>query len=350
MQNRRLNTVLTSALLAVLASSAARAAPIQLVPGTVNMFRDTRAASNVGLTPGDRLQYGADVVGGSDGTSLGASYAPSAFVQSQVQCSPLAVSPNFCSNANTFNASRLAQPWTLRFERTGETPLTVSGPSLAGTEQAVPFPVNVTITGAGLTPTISWTVPQNQTFTADAVRVNIFDRNQPRSNGVADIIHSFAVAGNLGSYAIPTNLSSGQKLALGGDYSFNVQLIDTRGDPTRFVASNNNAEILRRSSSFFNFTPLSNNGPPTAFLPTVVNGVYNFAIENVGPNSVTFIDPLVAIGYDYAIGAGNPNFASVVPPTGIGNNLFDLFLWNGTEFVDSNIDLVGKRGGQVFNI
>ena len=120
-----------------------------------------------------------------------------------------------------------------------------------------------------------------------------------------------------------------------------MQLIDTRGDPAAFLATGNNAHILRRSSSFFNFTPLEGSGPPNVFLPTVVNGVYNFAITNVGPTSVTFIDPFLAIGYDYAIGAGNPAFASVLPPTGIGDNMFDLFLWNGVAFLDSGIDLVG---------
>ena len=84
---------------------------------------------------------------------------------------------------------------------------------------------------------------------------------------------------------------------------------------------------LPRSSAF---TPLSS-GPPNVALPTVVNGVYNFAITNVGPNSVTFIDPFVAVGYDYATGIGDPNFASVLLPSGIGDNLFDLLLWNGSS-------------------
>jgi hypothetical protein len=154
------------------------------------------------------------------------------------------------------------------------------------------------------------------------------------------------VSGNAGSYAIPAALSGGGALVNGGNYVFNVQLIDTRGDPALFVESNQNAEVLRRSSSFFNFTPLSSGGPPQAFLPTVVNGVYNFAVENVGPNSVTFIDPFVTTGYNYATGAGDPNFASVLLPTGIGDNMFDLFRWNGSDYVDSGIDLTG--GAQYF--
>lgn len=320
------------------------AAPIDLIPGTVNMFRDTRGANNVGIGQGDILQYGANIVGGSAGTTLGARYAPTGFTDPQSPCNPLAVNPNFCSNGTAYVVNRAQEPWTLRFERPNETPVVVGGPSLSGTETAVPFPVNVTISGSGLSPTISWTVPGG--FGADAVRINIFDRNAILSTGQADIIHSIQVNPNAGSYLIPALLTSGQQLQLSGNYVFNVQLIDTRGDPAAFLATGNNAHILRRSSSFFSFTPLPGGGPPNVFLPTVVNGVYNFAITNVGPNSVTFIDPFVAVGYDYAIGAGNPNFASVLLPTGIGDSLFDLFLWNGTTFADSGIDLMG--GAQYF--
>lgn len=327
-----------------LACTTASASPIQLVAGTINMFRDTRGANNAGIGAGDLVQYGADVGGGSVGTALSATYPPTGFIDPPAACQPLAVSPNFCGQGFTYNLNRTAQPWNLRFDRAAETPLVVAAPSLAGTEAAVPFPVNVTITGAGLTPTISWTVPGG--FVPDAVRINIFDRGAMLANGQADVIHSIVVGGAGSSYAIPATLNSGQHLQLGGDYVFNVQLVDTRADPTNFVSTGNNAHILRRSSSFFNFTPLGGSGPPQAHLPTVVNGVYNFSITNVGPNSVTFIDPIVAIGYDYAIGTGNPNFASVLPPTGIGDNLFDLFLWSGTEFVDSGIDLTG--GSQFF--
>ena len=71
------------------------------------------------------------------------------------------------------------------------------------------------------------------------------------ANGQADVIHLVQVDPNAGSYAIPAVLTSGQALKLGGDYVFNVQLIDTRGDPADFIATGNQAEILRRSSSFF---------------------------------------------------------------------------------------------------
>jgi len=311
-------------LLAALGTAAQ--AQISLVPGTVNMFRDTRGANDVGIGQGDRFQFGADVVGGSLGLTVGGNYLPSGFATSPIACSPLTVNANFCAGSSPFNASRLG-PWTMTF-REGAQSLTVAAPSLAGAETAVPFPVSVTLNGAGTSPTISWNVPGG--FAPDGFRVNIFDRNEIRVGGQADVIHSVAIAPNATSYTIPASV-----LALGGNYAINLQLIETRG---HVAFTNNNAQILRRSSSFFAFTPLSGANPPAVALPTIVDGVYNFNIGEVGPDAVTFIDPLVAIGYDYAIGAGDPNFASVLLPD-VGDGEFTLdYVFNGQSVHTSLAD------------
>lgn len=333
-----------AALALATAATLAQAAAIQLVPDTVNMFRDNRGANNVGIGQGDLFQYGADIVGGASGVQLRALASSINVADTFGNCTGLAVNRNFCSNSLRYTAARAQAPWVLEFAKAGEQPLQVAGPSLAGTEQAVPFPVNVSISGSGVRPTISWTIPDG--FVPDAVRINIFDRSVLRNGTMADVVHSFAVATALGSYTLPERLNSGQTLQFGGDYVINIQMIDTRGDPAEFLRTNLNAQVLRRSSSFFSFTPLDNNAPPNVALPTVVNGVYNFAITQVGPGAVTFIDPFVAVGYDYQTGAGDPNFASVLLPTGIGDNLFDLWLWDGTQFIDSGTDLTG--GSQFF--
>ena len=102
---------------ALLLPAAAAAQPISLVAGTVNMFRDSRGANDVGATAGERFQFGADVVGGSAGVTLGATYAlPPTATVTQFDCGALTVNPNFCSRTTAFNAGRL-QPWTLRFVR-----------------------------------------------------------------------------------------------------------------------------------------------------------------------------------------------------------------------------------------
>jgi hypothetical protein len=320
---------------------------IQLVPGSVNMFRDIRGANDVGVAQGDRFQFGADVVGGSVTTTLGAIYAPDGFVVSQSACGPLTVDPNFCARTTatanvlgtTGNPTTRLQPWTLTFQN-GPDALQVQGPSLAGTDAVVPFPVNVTISNSGLTPTIAWTIPNG--FVPDGFRVQIFDRDTFRpGTTAADIIQSQNLPPSATSFTIPANV-----LQPGGHYDINFQVIETRlndatPDPTDHLPFTGNPSILVRSNSFFDFSPLSGVGPADVHLPTIVNGVYNFSITDVGPSSVTFIDPLLAIGYDYATGASDPNFASVLLPTGIGDNLFDLFLWNGTSFFDSGINLVG---------
>jgi PEP-CTERM motif len=286
----------------------------------INMFHDLRGPNDVGVTAGNRIQYGANIVGGSAGATLSAVYPPSGFSDAASPCGPLTTNANFCSNSVAFNANRLASPWNLTFTK-GADSLTVAGPSMAGTAVTVPHPTSVTISGGGATPTISWTLPPG--YTPDGLRVNIYDRDpaKVRANGNADIIHSVAVAPGATSYTLPAVLSAGGSLRLGASYAINFQVVETRGD---VAFTNNNAQILSRSSSFFAFSPLAGGGPPNVHLPQINNGAFEFSIDSVGPNEVTFIDPDIAIGYSYATGAGDPNFASVILPS-IGDDMFDLF-------------------------
>ncbi len=69
-------------------------------------------------------------------------------------------------------------------------------------------------------------------------------------------------------------------------------------------------------------------------MPIVTPGptpVYTFNVAIVEGQTI-FIDPMVAIGYDYAIGIDDPRFASVTLPTGIGDNKFDLYLYDGMNY------------------
>lgn len=315
-----LRTAVASA--ALLASLGAQAALVDVFDATINMFRDTRGANDIGIGQGDRIQFGANVVGGSLGTSLGATYGPTGFEVTQFPCSPLQIDSRFCARTTPFNGSRL-DPWTLRFTRAGDQTLEVLGPSLQGAEQPVPFPVSVTLAGSGLTPTVSWTVPNG--FVPDAFRINVHDKGLIAADGRPDQVHSVNLVPTATSYTMPAVFSGGRALAAGGNYTITLQLIETRGH----VPLQGNQDILRRSSSFFSFSPLTGDNPPDVALPTVVDGVYNFNVAQVGPGSVTFIDPVVAIGYDYAIGAGDPNFASVLLPD-VGDGQFTLEYTDGT--------------------
>jgi len=314
-----------------------------IIVNGLNMFRDIRGDNNVGIGSGDRIQYGGNVQGGSAGTFLSATYPLTGFTDAAQPCGPITVNLNLCSNSIAFNANRIAAPWNFTFTKVGETPLTVTGPDLTGINFAVPHPTNVTISGSGASPTISWTLPVG--YTPDGLRVQVLDRSTITLSGSADVIHTAAVSLGATSYILPSVLSAGGALTLGGNYAINFQVVETRNN---VVFTNNNAQIISRSNSWFNFTPLANGAPPNVHLPQVSGGVFHFNVSNVGPNSVTFIDPIVAVGYDYQIGAGDPNFASVLLPTGIGDNLFDLFLFDLglNDYVDSGIDLVG--GSQFF--
>lgn len=92
-------------------------------------------------------------------------------------------------------------------------------------------------------------------------------------------------------------------------------------------------ELKGRSRTFFEFKPLASGaGDVTVFLPSVgVDGKFKFDVEVVSGEKIA-LDPVVAIGYEYQIGSGDPLFQSVELPN-IGDGLFDLYLFNGTDWV-----------------
>ena len=323
------NVVLHSMALGLLLGAGGVGATIVLNSGTINMFRDIRGVNDVGVGGvggGDVWQFGANISGGSGGTFITATSPNGGFTTSGSPCSPLTVSPSFCAGATTYNTNRIGQ-WTLNFSRPGETPLHVAAPTTATTTSKVPFPTNVTISGSGSTPVISWQLPNG--YSPDGFRVQIFDKAKVLQNGVSDIIYSTTVASNATSFNFagkPVNLQVGHQ------YSINFQVIDTR-DGLPFAG--NNAQINVRSNSFFSFTPAppGTGGPPQVYIPQVapdtnpndnLGPTFIFNVTQVGPSSITFIDPVVATGYNYAIAPGDPNFASVLLPS-VGDNLFDLF-------------------------
>lgn len=78
-----------------------------------------------------------------------------------------------------------------------------------------------------------------------------------------------------------------------------------------------------------------------ASLPIGTTSAGAFVFDTaVIPNVPIFIDPAVATGYDYAIGAGDPLFASVTLPIGIGDNFFTIAV-GGQSFT--------VAGGSVFD-
>ena len=62
---------------------------------------------------------------------------------------------------------------------------------------------------------------------------------------------------------------------------------------------------------------------------------FNLSVNGTG---VTWYDPIYAVGYDYEVISG-PQFSSVIVPPGYGDDKFDIYLWDGTEFVLAASDL-----------
>lgn len=58
--------------------------------------------------------------------------------------------------------------------------------------------------------------------------------------------------------------------------------------------------------------------------------VFDFTFEVTEPSIPFFIDPVVAIGYDYVVNSG-PNVASVILPD-IGDGVFELYAWDGAGY------------------
>ena len=319
----------------ILASMPGRAAVVatgpSIVSGSLNIFRDYRAANDIGVTQGDVFQYGGDVVGGSAGDSLFATFTPAAgnagtagFSTVAGPCGPLAGDANFCAKSATFSTGRTNGTWTATFQNaSGST--TVPLPITTGIPAApVPFPTSVTISPGttGTTPTVSWLLPPGTA--PNAFRVSIYDKSQiiPGTTQ-ADVIYSANVNPGATSFTIPAILGNAQSLHPGGSYAIGFQVIQSR-DGQPLPATNSNADILTRSNSFFDFSPPGAGSPPVIALPTInANGVYQFQIGSVGPSSTTFIDPAIAVGYHYATAAGDPNFASVLLPV-LGNNTYTL--------------------------
>jgi hypothetical protein len=300
----------------------------------LNNFRDTRSLNDIGAQQGDVLQFGAEVFpnGFTSTTRIsavqGGVHVPPT---GSVQCGGFTVNPNFCANSVTFN-SALNGPWNLTFtngsdQATAQTP----APTTADLTAPAPFPVSVTISGSGSSPTLSWTVPAG--FTPSAVRVQVFDKTATNAQGVDNIVFSSTFAANVTTFTVPPSAN----LLANHPYVLNVQLIETR-DGTASTG-NPNANISRRSFSTFDFTPLAPGTPPQILLPTVGPGVgaaYQFNAVGVKAGQTIFVDPFVAIGYKYALGTGNPNFASVLLPA-VQNTNFTLRFPSGQSLVQQQL-------------
>jgi len=237
-----------------------------------------------------------------------------------------------------YDASRTGS-WGLFFLNGGDLSGPFQTPSIDGVAE-MPFATDVSVSGTGTSPTIEWTIPEDviagRGLNVDYVNIAVRDLLADRMGGPTApvIFNGGALDPSTTSFTIPEGV-----LDPDGYYSIQLSLNDTRDGTGRL------SQIQSSSTGLFNFKPSVTDmtGGAEVIIPIVDPGSGNpyFQFETqVTAGDIVFIDPLIAIGYDYVIGAGDPFFNSVVLPE-VGDNLFELWLWDGIEYVLTDILTAG---------
>ncbi|WP_077035257.1 PEP-CTERM sorting domain-containing protein [Pelomonas sp. KK5] len=318
-------------------------------PSATQLFatRQQNSANSNNFATGDILYWGANSVTPDtsyaftrqcpSGASCTSPSDPD-YIRQAIYDRPFTTSPTQYFASRPYSAS-LTGAWTLvlssdpSFPGTSTGLTTVVNTPAVGDVALMPYVHSMSITGAGLTPTISWTLPATTPVAVDQVRIRIYDNTNritttsrtpsfPNQFTQADSIFASPVlAPDASGYALPAGL-----LAYNTDYSIAVSLEHKRAD----------GSVDSRSLSYFDFTPVDLPGAPNVALPTfapvpttsgaTAGPLYGFQVADVGPDHVSFIDPLVASGFSYVKGAGDPNFKSVTIATNAGDGLYDVYV------------------------
>lgn len=326
----------------------AQAAPVTITKPFINF--ENGAINSLGFTIGQTMRFGAESVTpngavGTAGVATTSNLSDGSLVSRQINFQPSPLDPNFFNRKVPINPALLG-PWTLTF---------TNGPDSAYTQvqmlsgaQVAPFVNSITLSGTSANPTFSWTPPP--ATTVNGYRINIYDKslvnfdpaNGPFNSGqVASInllpnVTSHTV--NTGDFTVP-----GYGFTTNKNYSIEIGLIQTRDGSSTNLGNGNLQSISR---VYADFTPNNGGGPPVNLPVVLVNGAFQFNMA-VQIGQTYFIDPAVATGYDYATGLGDPNFQSVLLPTGIGDGLYDIY---GFDTLNNQLLLAHDwLGGDVFN-
>jgi PEP-CTERM motif len=318
------------------------AAPITVGPPWLEL---TLANENdIGFATDERISYGDTQVvpnGSRQGGTTGSAQTTD-LVTGAVRTFPLpwagttSVNNSFGDTISYSAHPNLIGPWTLTFTNAvgpAPSPNTVSVTTLPLVGVTVPpFAQNVTVSGLSANPTFSWSYKSGSGV--DGVQVNIYDDTMANlaGNGV-DQVYSVLISGVPGpsnsSFTVPTALAGG--LTLQKSHKYTIGIFGTILRNPALPPTNENTAA--KSEAFFDFTPLPA-GSPLANLPAVTPaGVYQYSMSVVA-GTTYFVDPTVAVGYSFAIGAGDPNFASVLLPA-VQANPFNLsFVYDGVGYND----------------
>lgn len=215
------------------------------------------------------------------------------------------------------DAPGLHGQWTLKF--TNGSDITTSIVSLPAGAAQLPSITNLTIGGSPTNPTFNWQAPAGRPV--EGYRINLLDQNLVSKTGTfADGVLSRTI--RIPQFTVPTSLDGGLTLDPTHRYTIQINALENRDGSTNL----SNANVFARSRTYFDFTPASIGGPTFTYLPTIgPNLVYNYNVTNIMTGTTIYVDPAVATGYDFATGAGNPNFRTVVLPENIGDGLYDIY-------------------------
>jgi hypothetical protein len=234
---------------------------------------------------------------------------------------PNQISTGIGNDAIPYDGSNpnLLKPWTLTFTN-GSNTVVATTPSSAGFTLPA-FANSVTVTGGTTTPTVSWV------GSGDGAFVQILS-----TSGTP--LFSRGGLSATGSFQVPSGI-----INTSNSYVVEVAEANTH-DGTTNTAHYNEAAISR---ALFDYT-VSPSAPSVPLnIPMIdSSGVFHFNMS-VSAGVTTYIDPEIATGYIYAIGAGNPDFASVTLPTLPHQTGPYEIEWNG------GLDTAFRSGGSVLD-
>ena len=137
--------------------------------------------------------------------------------------------------------------------------------------------------------------------------------------------------------------TTGPGLATGSDgisgvFSFAQQLTQTGEYKLGFAVTNSGDQELNATLFLDNgvgdCNPSCNDvgSPENPLLPIDDDTPesFDFSFIVTEPTTPIFIDPIIAVGYDYVVNSG-PNVASVILPN-IGDGQYEIFGWDGSDF------------------
>lgn len=327
---------LRTALIALVGFSSYQASAVPISIYDPYHWLENRSFNTLGRPTGLRQNFGVDTVlpNGLGGTTATATQGSIEFTLPYTGTSAI---------PNEFNRTIAADPslygaWTLQFKN-GTDIAMVTTPAITPGLKPMPFVSDVAIR-SGASTSFSWKTPTTTPSPVNAVRINIFDHGRLNRAGTsADIVYNITLPATIETFTLPSILATGAPLTAGNLYTVELNLLSYEGG---VVGSQSN--LRNRSRYYVDFVGGSTAGHDV-FLPVVEkpadgsSPIFHFSVADVGTDRI-FIDPVVALGYEYKTGAGDPNFASVLLPTGIGDNLYTIKLADGT--------LHAVTGGSVF--